>query len=224
MPDKPPVAAIMTVPTNRLAAGYMFFMAFAHIAVAALGIYALMVLAGDALPGWQVAILERSMFFVPLFVLFEQIMLAAAGAYPKTALGVLGHAIPLSATAVLSYVQSDGSWNRVWFDLAMPMLGVTGLIWVALGIAWPAREFISKPSLGTAGMAAGFFAAYAIFIVPSVGVLVSMFSYAAHGLFSGNATFGSVLLVLSMAGIILAEAFRYATIFGSSRGYLSSFR
>jgi len=214
MPDK----------TSVVATGYLFFMAFVHVVGAALGIYALMILAGDALPGWQIAILERSMFFVPLFVLFEQIMLGVVGAYPKTALGVLGHAIPLCATAILSYVQSDGSWNRVWFDLAMPMLGVTGLIWVALGIAWPAIELVRKPSLETAGMAAGFFAAYAIFIIPSVGVLVSMFTYAGRGLFSGNATLGSALLVVSMAGIILAEAFRYASISGSSRGYPSSFR
>lgn len=206
------------VPISNLAVGYALLMSAVHVVGAGLGIWALTRLAGDALPGWQTAVLEQAMFFVPLFVVFEQFFLVTFGAYPKHPVGMIGQAVPLIATAVISYAWSDGSWARVWFDLAMPMLGVTGLIWIAAGIVWPTTEFFKKPGLESAGTALTFFAVYAIFIIPSVGVLVSIFTYAGSGLLSAESTTSSALLVASMAGIILAEAFRYATIFAGSRG------
>lgn len=217
MPDKPAVVPVMPVPANKVAAGYMFFMAFAHIAGAALGIYALMVLAGDALPGWQIAILERSMFFVPLFVLFEQLGFFAAGAYPRTTAGVFQSAIPMVATVAFSYWHF-GSWLNVWLDLAMPMLGVTGLVWLVAGIGFPVVTFIQKPSFESIGLGLFFLAMYAVFIIPTVGVLVSLFTYAGQTVFADGVTTTGVFLLISMVGIILSEGFRYAKALGGSEG------
>jgi len=206
MPDKIVVSKIVIANT--------FLMALVHIAGAALGIYALMVLAGDALPGWQIAILERSMFFVPLFVLFEQLGFFAAGAYPRTTIGVFQSALPMVATVAFSYWHF-GSWLNVWLDLAMPMLGITGLVWLVAGIGFPIVAFIQEPSLGSIGLGLFFLAMYSFFIIPAVGVLISLFTFAGHTIFANGVTNTAVFLLVSMVGIILSEGYRYAVALGA---------
>lgn len=206
MPDKVVVSKIVITNT--------FLMALVHIVGAALGIYALMVLAGDALPGWQIAILERSMFFVPLFVLFEQVGFVGAGAYPRTTVGVFQSALPMVATVAFSYWHF-GSWLNVWLDLAMPMLGITGLVWLVAGIGFPIVAFIQEPSLGSIGLGLFFLAMYSFFIIPAVGILISLFTYAGQTIFANGVTSTAVFLLLSMVGIILTEGYRYAVALGA---------
>ncbi len=209
MPDAAPVNKV-----DGVAIANMFAMVIVHIVGAALGIYALMVLAADALPGWQIAILERSMFFVPLFVLFEQIGFVAKGAFPRTTAGVIGSAIPTVATVALSYWHF-GNWLNVALDLSMPMLGITGLVWLVAGIGFPIVAFIEEPGLAAIGLGLFFLAMYSFFIIPAVGVLVSLFTYAGSTIFANGVTNASVLLLLSMVGIILSEGYRYATALGA---------
>ena len=204
-----------TAVVSRVAIANMVVMVLVHIAGAALGIYALMVLAGDALPGWQVAILERSMFFVPLFVLFEQVGFVAKGAFPLTNAGVVRSAIPMIATVAFSYVHFGGSWLHVALDLSMPMLGLTGLVWLVAGIGFPILAFIQEPGIAAIGLGLFFLAMYALFIIPAVGVLISLFTYAGSTIFANGMSNTAVLLLLSMAGIIVAEGYRYAMALGA---------
>lgn len=145
------------IVVSKIAFANMAVMALVHIAGAALGIYALMVLAGDALPGWQIAIL----------------------------------------------------------DLSMPMLGLTGLVWLVAGIGFPILAFIEEPGFAALGLGLFFLVMYAMFIIPTVGVLISLFTYAGSTIFANGVTNASVLLLVSMVGIILSEGHRYATALGA---------
>ncbi|MEI6510986.1 MAG: hypothetical protein WCO25_03005 [Candidatus Uhrbacteria bacterium] len=209
MPDAAPINKV-----SKVVVANMFAMVIVHIAGAALGIYALMVLAGDALPGWQVAVLERSMFFVPLFVLFEQVGFVAKGAFPRTTGGVIGSVIPMVATVAFSYWHF-GNWLNVALDLSMPMLGITGLVWLVAGVGFPIFAFIEEPGFAAIGLGLFFLAMYSFFIIPAVGVLISLFTYAGSMIFANGVTSMAVLLLLSMVGIILSEGYRYATALGA---------
>lgn len=203
-----------TTPISKLATPFAYLMMAVHVIGAGVGVYALMTLAGDALPAWQSAVLLRAIFLVPLFVFFEQLWFLEANVYPRTTYGIVQSSVPMIATVAFSYWHF-GSWLEVALNLSMPMLGFTGLVWLVASFVFPVIIVMNDPSPRAVGTILAVLVVYSMFIIPTVGVLISLFTFAGQTLFAGGITLTAVFLLLSMAGMIALEGYRYLTALGA---------